>query len=421
MLRSSRYVAIALAVAGVLIPSSAGAGELDAILTTLISGRADPRDDKVHTVVPIIELVSIRATGLDVPWLDDVKIILGAWGRVDPADPVDGEHATGDVDVATIEGTLLDGRLTLRGGRQLIIGGAARNVQIDGLSAQYRVWRKLGASVYGGHPVTREFEADRGDAVAGTRVYWRHTVDTEAGLSFIHLRDDGRISRQDLGVDGRYRPYKWLTASAYGLWSTTEARLAEVDLGVEWRALSKLRLAADYRRTAPDLFLPRGSIMSVFSEENRDEIGLIAYYRPFPRVRVRGDYAYVSLEQGDGFRGGARASLFLGDRAQSRVSTELRAFDTPSNRYYRTRVSGTHRFTPSVVVGLDADAYFLDEPINGEDVSLTGLATATYDITGDWHATAAGVAGSTPFLERRLEVLVKVVWGQVRRVREVLP
>ncbi len=420
-MRPRFFTLLLLALGGPSLSTSAEAGEVDAILTTLVSGRQDARDGKARTVVPVLQLVSIRAKDLDLPGLDNVNLVFGGWGRVDPADPVDDELATGDIDVATIEATALRGRLALRGGRQLIIGGAARNVQIDGLSTQYRVWRKLGATLYGGHPVTREFEIDRGDAVAGSRVYWRQSIESEVGLSFIHLRDEGRISRQDLGLDARYRPIKPLTTTAYALWSTTEARLAEVDLGADWRARANLNFGANYRRTAPDLFLSRGSILSVFSEERRDEVGARSAYRPIPRLRLLADYAYTSLEGGSGFRAGARASLFLGVRTRSRVSAEFRVFDTPDNRYYRSRLSGTHRPTPSLSLGLDADAYRLQEDINGENLSLNGLATATYTISAGWHATAVGVAGSTPFYARRLEVMAKLVWGQIRRVREVLP
>jgi len=399
----------------------ASAGEFEASLTTLVSGRQDPRDDQVHTVVPVFVLISVRATEIANPWFDDVKVVVGGWVRLDFGEPADDDLGTGDVNVAYIEGSLLEKRMKLRAGRQLVLGGGARALQHDGLSAAYRVWRGLSVEVYGGHPVTPRFVMERGDAVGGTRVSWRQTADSELGASFIHLRGDGRVDRQDVGLDGRYRIKKKWVASAFGLWSTLENRVAEVNAGVQWRPSRRVQVAADYRLTAPDLFLPRGSILSVFAEDRRQEVGANVSLRPRPRIRVNLDSYLLNLEEGSGARGRGRATLFFGDRFDTRIGAEARFLHVPFNGYQQARVYGGHQATPALRLGVDADVYRFEESINGADWSVTGTASASYRVASKWHATVVGLGGVTPFLERRLEIMGKLTYGQVREVRRQLP
>src|SRR5213075_1240705 len=116
------------------------------------------------------------------------------------------------VDVAYLEGRLLDKRVLLRLGRQLITEGAARNVQLDGLFAGGQIWRGLGVEAYGGAPVMARFGAsgigNKGNALTGARVYWRQSFDAELGFSYVYALDAGRLARSDGAIDGWWRPIK---------------------------------------------------------------------------------------------------------------------------------------------------------------------------------------------------------------------
>src|SRR5437763_8620751 len=116
--------------------SVARADTVDATATTLLSGRQDPRDGSVHTVVPLYQSLSLLATDLRAPWLEDTRVVVSGWGELLAGDPRDGATGTGDVDLAYIEGRAASRRLTLRLGRQLIFGGAARALQLDGLDVR---------------------------------------------------------------------------------------------------------------------------------------------------------------------------------------------------------------------------------------------------------------------------------------------
>src|SRR5581483_494678 len=269
---SLRSVLGALAAACLLAGglSRARAEIVDATSTTIMSGRQDPRDGVVHTVVPAFELVSLRATDLRLHGVDDMNVVIAGWGELAFGDPADGRHAIGDLDLAFVEGRLWRRRLQVRLGRQFIVEGAARNFQLDGVSATLRPWRWMGLTAAGGVPVTPRFAVDRGDAMVTGRLFVQPTYDTAAGVSILHVIDNGEVSRQDLAVDARVALLAPLVATGFARRSLYEGgRLAEGDvaLGVQfWDR--RAEIAADYRRLAPDLFLPRNSIFAVFSEES---------------------------------------------------------------------------------------------------------------------------------------------------------
>src|SRR5215468_8264303 len=120
-------IAAALVVA---LPAGAAAQTVDATALTLLSGRQDPRDGEVHTVVPAYEDIWLSARDLDVPGVDGVRIVVSGWGMV-----AGGDNVTGDLDVGYIEGKVFGRRLFLRLGRQIVASGVARNLQLDGLDA----------------------------------------------------------------------------------------------------------------------------------------------------------------------------------------------------------------------------------------------------------------------------------------------
>src|SRR5215472_2044889 len=136
-----------------LVPGVAAAQTVDATALTLLSGRQDPRDGQLHTVVPAYEDIWISARDLDVPGVAGARVVISGWGML----ALDGADPTGDLDVAYIEGSVLERRLALRLGRQIVASGVARNLQLDGLDAIARGPAGLVLQVYGGAPVAPRF------------------------------------------------------------------------------------------------------------------------------------------------------------------------------------------------------------------------------------------------------------------------
>jgi len=78
------------------------------------------------------------------------------------------------------------------------------------------------------------------------------------------------VSREDLGLDGRWVILPTLSATASGILSLRAAAFADADLTVTWQVLPTVELFVKAQHTSPDLYLPLTSIFSVFSNINND-------------------------------------------------------------------------------------------------------------------------------------------------------
>ena len=405
-------------IAGLLLCSaSARADSVEFNVSTLLAGRADPRDGEIHTVVPVYQSLGVLAT-IKRPYFDSINIVMSGWGSVQ-LDIGRDQYWSGDIDLGYIDGSFAKKRLMFRIGRQFVVGGAARSTQIDGAVSTLQLYKGLGITAYGGVPVTPRFSANRGDLIFGGRMFYRHSVDTEIGLSFNQIMGEGRAARQDLAVDARYVPHQQVALTGYTLYSIPEARLAEADFAVTWLPNLKFQLGADYRRTAPDLFLPLNSIFSVFSQESRDEVGGNVFIKPIRRLRIYGDLRAVINMEGAGARGGVKVTVALGQREHSTLNGELRVLKLPHSGYVQARLYSTHRINPAWFVTLGANSYFLDQPINGQGYSFTGTGTVAGDLGRGFRLVATGFADVTPFVERRVELLVKLAFNATQFFREV--
>lgn len=393
---------------------------VDTTVSTLLTGHADPRDGQLHTILPVYESLAVLAT-LQPQYTDGLRVVFSGWGGM-VLDIPSQQTWTGDIDAGYLEGNFLKQRVQVRVGRQLVTGGAARISQMDGLSARVRLLGGLGLSGYGGVPVTPRFGVSRGDALYGGRLFYRHSYDTEIGVSFNQVLGQGRIARQDLGVDARYVPTRQVTMTAYALLSIAELRLAEADAAILWQPHAVVQVSADYRRTAPDLFLPLNSVLSVFSQETRDEAGVTLYLRPAHRLRLYGDYRTIFNEEGTGHRGGGKLSVALGELQNTTLNGEVRVLKLPSNGYVQGRLYSLHHITPSLLGTLGADIYFLDRALPGygdQTVSFTGSGTLAWELGRGFRLVGSGMADVTPFVQQRLEFILRLAYNATQRFHEV--
>jgi hypothetical protein len=391
---------------------------VDATLTTMVAARQDPRDGTIYTVVPIYELLTLSVGGIRARYLDELRIDVSGWGELALGDPREG-LATGDLDLGYLDAALFGRRVAVRLGRQLVVSGGARALQLDGASLTVRIARGVGVTAWGGAPVRPRFGTRLGDTAAGGRIFWRRGFDTEVGLSFVHVLDGGRVAREDLGADARWQPLRGLAVSGYALLSLVELRLAEATAAITWQPHRMVEVRADYRRTAPDLFLPRSSILSVFSEETRDEAGGSVYVRPHRRVRLNADYHAIVDLTGVGHDGGAKTNVYLGTGFETSIGAELRALHLPDKGYLRARLYAIQRLRPGLTLTLDADAYRLEQAINAQNFSFTGAASLGWDVKPGWRVLVSGAGDVTPFVRQRFECMAKLVYNHAFHVHEV--
>ncbi len=407
--------------ASAMLAAPARAEVVEATSTTLVSGHQDPRDGVVHTAVPVYELMSVRATDFHVPGIADMNVVLSGWGAAALADPMENKHVLGDLDLAFAEGTLLRRKVAFRLGRQLLVGGAGRNLGFDGLSVTVRPIRWVGVSAQAGVPVTPRFAVSRGDALVAGRAFVKPSFDAEAGVSVLQVLDHGEIARRDLAFDARLSPARTvpLVLTGFALFSLPERRLGEGQAAATWQLDRRLQITGDYRRTAPDLFLPRNSIFSVFSQEHHDEVGGFLYLRPHTRLRLQGDYHVIVDADGTGHDGSGKLTGTFGPDNRDTAGVEARRLALPQSGYLMARAFTVVRVEPRVTGTLDASAFFFDADVNGQRRSYVGAATLAYDLRPGWRAVVTGLTSVTPFAERNFEGMAKLVYQMTTRVRQV--
>jgi hypothetical protein len=422
-----------LALGVVLAASLAASAEVEVRATSLVSGApalTNPAN-QIETVVPLYELFGLTVRKIDVRGFDDVSMAFDGWVS---STLFTNLFSDGDVNVAYLEGLTFDKHLRLRLGRQIIIGGGSRMIAIDGLFAELKAGYGFGVSGFIGNPVVRRFSNySHGDLAAGGRAFFAPTTSLEAGVSFTNITDRGAVVRQEVGADARWNLHRSFTLSGNALWSIADARLAEIDLGPRWQPLPGLEVSAGWRRTAPDLFLPRNSIFTVFADTQRDDLGGTVTYqvsRPLS-LGVDGHAIWLNAQQPGssevgappplpgsqqpGYEFGAIASL-RGGRGSS-LTAQVHRLSVPVNGYTQGRLAGRYTLPIRLSLFADLDLYVLDAPIRNVTTSFSWSAGATWAITSNWQAGLSVLGGSNPYYERHTELMAKLtyVFPEVRQ------
>jgi hypothetical protein len=406
-----------LALLALLIASRAYAQVVEGSITSILSGRSDPRDGNIYTVLPLYEGLRLTLRDVSVPYVDDLRLEVSGWLGGFFVDPVGGQRFGGDLDVAYLEGKLVRRHILVRVGRQNLIGGAARFTHLDGASITFST-HGAGLTVFGGVPVVPRFGVKVGDATAGGRVFYRFSYASQLGVSFVHIEDLGRTGRSDAAIDFRTQPIRMLTLTGIGVLSLVERDLAEVDVAATLQPYRLIDVRVDYRDQRPDLFISRSSIFAVFSNSTRQEVGGTIEGRALGRITVDGDYHAIFEPAGAGHRAGVKCQLKLGPSGELTVGAAFHFLRLPDNGYYETRVFGMLRITPRVLLTLDGDAYIFDALVNGHSYSLTGATALAWDFTKVWRAVASAAVSTTPFVNGGYDFMVKLAYNPTFRFHE---
>jgi hypothetical protein len=386
---------------------AAGAARADGSATTLFDSRPYVRDGG-YQESPLYEAFALSARGDGTSWFQDVRVVARGWGRLTFGPPFDGHRTAGDVDSIFVEGKLLQRHLLLRVGRQLVTGGAVRATQFDGVTARGLVADGFGAELFGGAPVQPRFGVSSGDVLAGGRVFWNRSFDSEVGASFVYALRRGYLARKDVALDGSWTPWRSVNVSGLVQWNLEERRLAEARVSALWQVTPKVQLVADLQRTSPDLFLDRSSIFAVFAEETRNEAGGEVVWRILQPLSLSADWHWMRVEGGHGHRAGARAT-FRTPRGGS-YGAELRLLTEPDNGYKQARLFAIRQLRHDLTVTLDLDGYWLERQVNQQKRSFVATLTGGWAINAAWEAMLAGSFGTTPYFERRAEVIARLTY-----------
>ncbi|HYG66854.1 MAG TPA: hypothetical protein VD838_04315, partial [Anaeromyxobacteraceae bacterium] len=182
----------------------------------------------------------------------------------------------------------------------------------------------------------------------------------------------------------------------------------------------RLHVSADWQYTAPDLFLPRTSVLSVFSAERRNDFGGGLDVEVTRDVTIGAEY-HLLVEPGDDdddYYGNELVGRLHWSRGPTSAGAEAFWLDAFENGYVGGRIFGRRDFG-RVFAAADALGHFLREDVNGEDLAITGTLSGGFEFGRGWSAVLSGRAGWNPFYEQQFDGLVKLVYNQTYSVREV--
>jgi hypothetical protein len=152
-----------------LLALPAAASTVDVSLTGVTQVRPTIQNAEERSFAPFVAQLGLKVREPTLWVFDDVRAELSAWGRLSLIDTT----SAADLDLAYLSAKAFDKRLTLTLGRQFRTGGAARALQLDGLTAEARLPANLGLTAFGGAPVISRFALAKGDATWGARLFWR--------------------------------------------------------------------------------------------------------------------------------------------------------------------------------------------------------------------------------------------------------
>jgi len=400
----SRWATVVLVVTVWAAPAAAQV--VDATSTTMLRLKPDWRAGDTRTGFWGTEMVGLSVRNIEVSGVDDLSIQLSAWGQLSSLKDSIYTDTTGDIDLLYIQGSLFSRHLSLTLGRQLVSGGAARVLQLDGVNATVMIGKGFGVTGYAGAPTVSRFNYPVGEFAFGGRAFWRPSYGSEVGVSFLEIISGSVLSRQDLGLDARWAILSNLWASASGILSLQEQRFADADLNVHWQILPTVEVFAKGQHYSPDLFLPMTSIFSVFAETNRDAVGGGVFWQTTPRLGLYGEYNRLWVDGGHGDEAELRATYRL--TRKSTVGLNARFLFVPVNGVTDLRAWVSYALSQRVRLTADVEGTVLSNPVNAKTGSVVGTGGATWAIGSGWSAMLSGSVGVTPFFENLYTLTARI-------------
>lgn len=388
------------------------------------------------TVAPLHEYVSLRATDLDTAWRkDSLDFELAAWGRA-WLGPRDAERPF-EGDVQTASARYRHGPLSLRLGRQVVAGGAARFARFDGLGVEAELGAGVDASGYGGWTVLPRWNerpryehlgaapdsllrnAEATESVprgkywlAGARLGWA-SGEHRAGVSFHEQREPSGLAHRNLGIDGRTPLFSRTLLGTSAVLDLDRRRFADTRLWLDASPHRALDLSFEYLHTEPALFLSRQSVLSVFGSAAYDEVGSYATVRAGSALSFEGA---GFLQEYDGERPGARAELaaraFAGPSRRTFLRVAYARVQAPENGYHSLRSSLSQRFAWRLRGTLEAYAYLYDKAIRGYRASSVYAGTLSFDPAPELNLLWGASLAHSPYanLDAQTELRVCYTW-----------
>lgn len=318
----------------------------------------------------------------------------------------------GDVMVASVRAKEPHGYGEARAGRMLLTAGGLRPVHVDGADVVARAPWGTSIEAFGGVPVVPDLAARPFDWVVGGRAAQRISTFGTVGVSYLHQRETGSVSYEELGVDALATPTKWLDAAFMGAVDLLGMTLADARVSLATR-FSKVRLELYAVRRSPSHLLPATSLFAALGDIPSQRAGGTLLLRPAPRLDVLGEGAVESLAGELGGRGMLRTTLRLDDRGDGALGLELRTERVPAASW--TGVRGTARIpiTRWMAASTELELVVPDHPGSRGRLWPWGLVAMRFLPVEKWELAGAVEAGASPTALYAVSGLFRVSyqWG----------
>lgn len=288
-------------------------------------------------------------------------------GALDGSDRFTGERISGDIPLLYVQYADRDGRFTTRLGRQLIFAGPGVGFfnQMDGAWARGATG-PFDLQLYAGQQVQPRFEnITHYDWLAGGRAGFHRWGFVSGGVSFLHARNDGALSRELAGADLTMVLSPSVDLAFAAAYDLVDPGFQEARAIARWNPIRRLTLSSALEYASPSRFIDKSSIFSVFA------------FGDFAQAEMRTDWAlndqwiagvryarvFFPSEAGVGF--GLQANRFGGrvtgmPLRQLRVVAEADRMPSPDNAFTSFRLAC--RYLPDAPWSAAADmmAFFYD-------------------------------------------------------------
>lgn len=345
-----------------------------------------------------VGLVVLDADGKPTDWLSAEALVwTGAGG-----------DSEADVLVVAVHARSHDRKEQATLGRFILVAGALRPVQIDGVRGRLRLPQKLSLEVFGGVPVLPEYAPRAWDWLAGGRVSRQLGDYGGVGIAYMHRRDHGRLSDEELALDAGAAATKTIDLASRFSYDLINTGLSEVQLTSRWKATKAWRFEIYGNQRSPSRILPATSLFSVLGDVASRNLGGACRWRAAPRLDLSFSGGARQLGDEYGLSLDGRALLRLDDRGKGALSLEGRRETSVDGAWSGVRAAARVPVTDGWNAAAELELVAPDDPRGRGRVWPWGLVGVRWQPARLWEASAALEASASPEYTSRLDAMVTV-------------
>lgn len=331
----------------------------------------------------------------------------GSWVNAEAVLWVGSGDKPGDVLVAAVKARAPGGYADLRAGRMLVTSGAIRPVHLDGADVTARAPWGSSIEVFAGSPAPLPDAARDYTWALGGRAGQRIGQDASIGVSYLHMRDDGALAFEEVGLDAAAAITPWLDGALMGAFDVERLGLADARASLAAR-LGGLRFEAFAVHRSPFHLLPATSLFAALGDVPSQRAGGSIFWRAFPRLDVSGEAGAELLGGELGWHGMVRGLLRLDDKGEGALGVELRRQGAPGASFLGVRGTARVPIGRWVSASTELELARPDEARGRGELWPWGLVSLRFKPSSSFDVAGALEASASPEHVREMSGILRV-------------